>query len=162
MRGERSPCEPTPSLSPVRVSECRTRLLENLRDESVSVKAYQQRWTGPSVVLLILLATGCARPVAVDDLTMRDSNQNHWEIASLYTRQAAVFREKAEEQLNRIEVYKKLFGPDSEWVSGARLLAEFYQQQAQDWEKQAEIQLNLAKRRGQSSAEGSTQSLPRQ
>lgn len=111
--------------------------------------------------MLILLATGCVRPDTTADLTMREPNQNHWEIASFYTREAAVFREKAEEQLNRVEVYTRLFGPDSDWVTGARLLAEFYQQQAQDREKQAEIHLDLANHRGQSSTERSTQSLPR-
>jgi hypothetical protein len=84
----------------------------------------------------------------------REPSQNHWEIASFYTREAAVFREKAEEQFNRVEVYKQLFGPNSDWVTGARLMGEFYQQQAQDREKQAEIHLSLANRRGQSNLEG--------
>ena len=62
----------------------------------------------------------------------------------MYVRQAARSRELAEEQANRALVYVHLFGADSDWVSSARLLSQFYENAALEQEHQANWHLNMA------------------
>ena len=49
-----------------------------------------------------------------------------------------MFRQKADETAERAAAYGQLFGEESEWVSGARLLGEFYRQEARERERLAE------------------------
>ncbi len=44
----------------------------------------------------------------------------------------------------RVAVYERLFGSDSEWVSGARTLADFYEQAAREQERLAGKHASLA------------------
>ena len=65
----------------------------------------------------------------------------------MYVRQATRSRELAEEQANRALVYERLFGADSDWVSSARLLAQFYENSAREQEQQANWHLSMAGQR---------------
>jgi hypothetical protein len=40
-------------------------------------------------------------------------------------------------------VYERLFGPESEWVTGARLLAQYYEEAAHEAEQLARRHLKL-------------------
>ncbi len=92
---------------------------------------------------LIVLA-GCSGPRAPLALTSLDPSQDHWKIAAQYSQEASGLRQKAGELRERARVYEQLFGSDSEWVRGARLLAQFYEETARDRERQAGIHVGLA------------------
>ena len=53
-----------------------------------------------------------------------DPSEDQWRIAEYYSREAAAFRQKAEELHARVLIYARLFGAESEWVRGTRLLAQ--------------------------------------
>jgi hypothetical protein len=101
----------------------------------------------PLVLLLgFLLVSGCTRgPTAVLDPVSRDPGQDHWAIAYYYSRQAAVSRQQAEELTNREVVYERLFGRESEWVTGTRLLVQFYEEAAREEDRLADLHLELGK-----------------
>ncbi|HKO29754.1 MAG TPA: hypothetical protein VJU54_01330 [Nitrospiraceae bacterium] len=106
----------------------------------------------PVLILLVgvLLMLGCTRgPTAVLDPASRDPDQDHWAIASYYTREAAASRQQAEEMTNQAMVYERLFGRESDWVSGAKLLVQFYEEAAREQDRLADLHLELA--RGRSS-----------
>ena len=48
-----------------------------------------------------------------------------------------MFQQKADEMAERATAYRQLFGEESEWVSGARLLGEYYRQEARDRDRLA-------------------------
>lgn len=60
-------------------------------------------------------------------------------IARFYSHEAAMLREKAELLKARAVLYAGLFGAESEWVTGTRLLAEFYEDAAKERERLAGI-----------------------
>ena len=94
----------------------------------------------------VLLMLGCTRgPTTVPDLVSRDPGQDHWAIASYYTRQAVASRQQAEEMTNQAVVYERLFGRESDWVSGAKLLVQFYEEAAREQDRLADLHLELAK-----------------
>jgi hypothetical protein len=76
--------------------------------------------------------------------------QDHLKMASIYVRQAMRSRELAEEHTNRAFVYERVFGANSDWVSSARLLAQFYENSAQEQERQANWHLEMAGQRTES------------
>lgn len=86
-------------------------------------------------------------PLAPLDTTSRDPTQDHLKMASIYVNQAMRSRELAEENLNRALVYERVFGRDSDWVSSARLLAQFYENSAREQERQANWHLDMAGQR---------------
>ncbi len=98
---------------------------------------------GVFVLLLSLVTLGCARASAPLDLSSSDPSQDQWKIASYYAREAALFRSRAEELADRVAVYERLFGPDSEWVTGAKLLVEYYRNAAEERERLADLHLEL-------------------
>ncbi|HEU4686620.1 MAG TPA: hypothetical protein VFS39_19085 [Nitrospira sp.] len=104
--------------------------------------------TATLVLALALLVSACNRglPSSLDTASL-DPSQDHLKIASYYTREAALSRQKAEEQANRALVYERLFGPESDWVTGAKLLAQYYEDAARDQDRQASLHLELAGRR---------------
>lgn len=89
-------------------------------------------------------------PLAPLDTASRDPTQDHVKMASIYVRQAMRSRELAEEQSNRAVVYERVFGANSDWVSSARLLAQFYENSARDQERQANWHLEMAGQRAES------------
>ncbi len=104
--------------------------------------------TAGVLVLGLLLTAACSGGLpAPPEAGSLDSHQDHLTLASMHSREALRFRQKAEEQANRIVVYERLFGRDSDWVSGAHLLAEYYEEAAREQDRQATLHLELARRR---------------
>jgi hypothetical protein len=102
----------------------------------------------PVILIAFLLLSGCTGgSTAVLELGSQDSEQDHWAIASYYSREAAVSRQQAEEMANRVAVYERLFGPDSDWVAGTKLLVQFYEEEAREQERLADLHLELGKGR---------------
>lgn len=92
------------------------------------------------------LTLGCVRTSAPLDLNSPDLNYDQNKIASYHSREADFFRIKAQELAERVLVYQDLFGSDSEWVKGARLLEQFYEGAAQEQERLANLHFGLAGR----------------
>ena len=104
----------------------------------------------PVLVLLlgVLLMSGCTRaPTVILDPTSHDSGQDHWAIASYYSRQAAMSRQQAEEMTDRAVIYERLFGRESDWVTGTRLLEQFYEETAREQDRLADLHLELGRGR---------------
>ena len=104
----------------------------------------------PVLILLfgVLLILGCSRgPTPVLDPVSRDPGQDHWAIASYYSHQAAGSRRQAEEMTNQAMVYERLFGRESDWVAGTRLLVQFYEEAAREQDRLADLHLELARDR---------------
>jgi len=93
-----------------------------------------------------MMAAGlsCTRSPGPLDLTSQDPSQDQRKIASYHTQQAVLLRLKAEELSQRVLVYEHLFGGESEWVSGARLLVQFYEEAAKEQERLADWHLGIA------------------
>ncbi|WP_447986776.1 hypothetical protein [Nitrospira sp. Nam74] len=102
----------------------------------------------PWVVLLSSLAlyscVGFGPPL---DLSTMDPSEDQWRIAEYYSREAAGYRQKAEELHGRMLIYASLFGAESEWVNGTRLLAQSYEDAAFEHERLAEQHMKLAEGR---------------
>ena len=100
-------------------------------------------------VLLLALGVsgmnGCLASTTKEelDLTTYDPSQDHRKIAAYYSREATKLRQTSEEMSVRIAVYERLFGPESDWVSGTRLLAQSYQDAAREHELKAREHLDL-------------------
>jgi len=100
-------------------------------------------------VLLLALGVavigGCTTPTAKDELelTTADPAQDHRKIATYYRHEAAKLRQASEEMAVRITLYERLFGPTSDWVAGARLLARSYDDAANEYEQKAREHLEL-------------------
>jgi hypothetical protein len=96
------------------------------------------------LLLAIFLQPGCSGiSTAPLDMTALDPGQDHRKIAAYYRQEAVVSRQQAEELTHRAVVYERLFGPESEWVTGTRLLAQFYEEAARDEEHLARRHLEL-------------------
>jgi hypothetical protein len=101
-----------------------------------------------AAILVLLLAsfllTGCSGgPAAPLDMTALNPGHDHGKIAAFYRHEAVVSRQQAEELAHRAVVYEWLFGRESEWVTGTRLLAQFYEEAAREEEQLASRHLEL-------------------
>ena len=67
-----------------------------------------------------------------------DPSYNQTEIANYYRNQAISMREKAEAQATAAMRYEALFGREADLVSGAKSLAHYYEQTAQELERVAQ------------------------
>jgi hypothetical protein len=104
------------------------------------------------VFITCLIVTAChggpILPLAsVDTASRNDPTQDHMKMASYYVRQSMRSRELAGEQANRALVYERMFGADSDWVSSARLLSQFYENEAREQEREANYHLEMAGQR---------------
>jgi len=105
---------------------------------------------GLPVCLWALVSSGCwaqkspLEPKSPLDMTTLDPAQDHWRIATAYTHEATAMRQKAEELFKQAAHYERLFGADSEWVTGSKLLAQFYEEAARERERLAEVHVGLA------------------
>ncbi|MGH7147710.1 MAG: hypothetical protein ACREIJ_07415, partial [Nitrospiraceae bacterium] len=77
-------------------------------------------------VLCLFTAAGCAQPVATLDMTSFDPSQDQMAIVGYYRDQAMDLREKAASLAESAVRYERLFDPQSDWVSGARQLSQYY------------------------------------
>ncbi|HSB44732.1 MAG TPA: hypothetical protein VLD60_06960 [Nitrospira sp.] len=109
-----------------------------------------RKWAVVLVLSLAFSALGCIRASGPLDLTSQNPYYDQEQIASYYTREANNFKLKAQELSQRASVYEGLFGSDSEWVKGTRLLEQFYEYSAQEQERLAAEHLDIAGRERQS------------
>ena len=102
------------------------------------------RW-GVLIVLCSLTAAGCAQPIETIEMTSFDPSQDQAAIVSYYRGQAMDLREKAAAHAESVVRYERLFGPQSDWVSGALQLSQYYAAAAQDLERLAEAHAEVAR-----------------
>ena len=96
------------------------------------------------LVVSASLATGCANVTGPLELTTADPAVDQRQIARYHSREAASLRVTAQQLAERIAVYENLFGPESDWVRGTRLLEQFYESAAQEQDQLANAHLNIA------------------
>ncbi len=99
------------------------------------------------VLLLFAMAMGissCASPESID-MSSYDPSHNQAVITNYYRNQAMVMREKASAQTTAAVRYEGLFGPEADLVSGARLLAVYYEQTAKELDRLAEAHAAVAR-----------------
>jgi hypothetical protein len=106
-----------------------------------------------SIALLLALEIACMSGCTTStkeelELTTYDPMDDHQKIAAYYRLEAARFRQTAEELSMRVLLYEELFGPTSDWVTGARLLAQSYGHQAKQHEQKAHEHLQLLEEQG--------------
>ena len=96
------------------------------------------------LLLAIFLLPGCSGlSTAPLDMAAIDPDQDQKKIAAYYYQEAVVSRQQAEELTHRAVVYERLFGPESEWVTGTRLLAQFYEEAAREQDRLADLHLEM-------------------
>ena len=100
---------------------------------------------GVLIVFCLLAGTGCAQPVETIDMTSFDPSQDQLAIVGYYRGQAMDLREKAAAIAESAVRYEQLFGPQSDWVSGARQLSQYYAAAAQELERRAEAHAEVAR-----------------
>lgn len=105
--------------------------------------SHQAGW-GALIVLCVLTMAGCAQPVETIDRTSVDSLQDQIAIAGHYRAEAMALKEKAAAVAESAVRYERLFGPQSDWVSGAQQLSQYYAVAAQDLERRAEAYAEAA------------------
>lgn len=94
---------------------------------------------GVLVVFCLLAAAGCTQSVQTVDTTSFGPSQDQMTIAGYYRSEAMALKEKAAAIAESAARYERLFGPQSDWVSGARQLSQYYAVAAQDLERRAEV-----------------------
>ncbi len=75
---------------------------------------------------------GCSASPKLLDFNAAETADERRAISEFYRKEAIMFRQKADEMQERATAYRPLFGEESDWVTGARLLGEYYQQEARD------------------------------
>lgn len=110
--------------------------------------SHQAGW-GLLIILWVLVIAGCAQPVETFGTTSVDSSQDQMAIAGNYRAEAMVLKEKAAAVAESAVRYERLFGPQSDWVSGAQQLSQYYAVAAQDLERRAEAYAGSARTRRQ-------------
>ena len=89
-----------------------------------------------AIVLLTLLATACASAQRPDNTVMESPGVQDAGVLQ-YQREAQLYRDKSAALIERAALYERIFGPQSDWVTGTRMLAAFYEDEARDRERQA-------------------------
>src|SRR5689334_17375796 len=114
--------------------------------ESAAMKSMSIFRPIPSFLCLwaLLGLGGCIRPAPPLALGSMDPGQDHRKIAALYLQEAVALRQRAEEQNSRTATYEVTVGPDSEWSTGSRILAQSCENWARGRERQATLHLELA------------------
>ena len=93
---------------------------------------------GVLAVFCLLAATGCTQSVQTVGTTSFGPSQDQMTIAGYYRSEAMALKEKAALIAESAVRYEHLFGPQSDWVSGARQLSQYYAVAAQDLERRAQ------------------------
>lgn len=100
---------------------------------------------GRVMLLELCVLSGCGTPATELDLRTNDPRQDQGKIAAFHVHEAARLRQMAQDQLHRAVVYERLFGQDSDWVKGARLLAQSYADAADEQARTAERHQGVAR-----------------
>ena len=90
-----------------------------------------------------LQLAGCLDARVPLELSMLEPSPAQARIAEYHFQEAAKMRQKSEEQLERARLYEGLFGAESDWVAGSRLLARSYEEEARSHEDQGRKHLRL-------------------
>ncbi len=94
---------------------------------------------GVLILLCSLAAAGCAQPdEKIETISFGPLQEDQQIVAGYYRDEAMVLKEKAALSAESAVRYEHLFGPQSDWVSGARQLSHYYAVAAQDLERRAE------------------------
>jgi hypothetical protein len=94
-----------------------------------------------AIAMFVVCISGlqsCSASPTVHDFYAVGSTEEQRIIGEYYRSEAAMFRQKADQMDERVRAYRQLFGEESEWVSGARALGEYYLGRAQERERLAE------------------------
>jgi hypothetical protein len=91
--------------------------------------------------------SGCLDAGAPLELSTLEPSPAQAKIAEYHFREAAMMHQKSEELLERARLYEGLFGADSDWVSGSRLLAQSYEEDARSLTDLGQKHLRLADER---------------
>lgn len=100
------------------------------------------RWSWS--IVGVCAAMSCTALEAPRDLVTMDPEQDQGRIAAYYVLDAARLRQKAQELTDRAAAYELLFGRESDWARGTRLLAKFYEDTAMEQEREANRHMNLS------------------
>ena len=84
-----------------------------------------------------LTTVSCTKAGAPLSLSSQDPLHDQQHIATYYRREATLLRRKSVDVKMQAAAYERLFGRDSEWVSGARLLTQFYEEEANERDRLA-------------------------
>jgi hypothetical protein len=96
--------------------------------------------------LCVFAAAGCAQSVApIEDMASFDPSQDQMAIADSYRSEAVALKEKAAALAESVVRYEHLFGPQSDLVSGAKQLSQYYAEAAQELERRAEAHAEVAR-----------------
>ena len=79
------------------------------------------------------------------ELTSTDPSKDQYKIAQFYKQEATRLRRMAHDLSHRALVYERLFGPQSDWVEGTRLLAQSYEDAATQQERVAARHLGFVR-----------------
>lgn len=100
------------------------------------------------LILGFLLQTGCSSgPSAPLEMTTLNPGDDHETIADHYRHEARLARQQVEELASQLVAYEQLFGRESDWVSGTKLLVQFYEEVARQHDRLAEQHLKLGRER---------------
>jgi len=100
---------------------------------------------GILILLCSLAAVGCAQSVETTDTTSFGPSPDQQAIVGYYRAEAMVLEEKAAAIAESAVRYEQLFGPQSDWVSGAQQLSQYYAVAAQDLERRADAYAEAAR-----------------
>jgi len=89
------------------------------------------------LTLVVTLEWGCSGGGRELNLVSYSSSVDQRLIADYYQQEAGRLRQRADELNARLEMYERMFGNGSDWVSGTRLLAESYRHAAEEHERLA-------------------------
>lgn len=100
------------------------------------------------IILGLLVQFGCSSGLTAPlEMTTLNPGDDHQTVARHYRHEANLSRQQVEELSNQAAAYEPLFGQESDWVSGTRLLVQFYQELAREQDRLAELHMNLGKDR---------------
>lgn len=91
----------------------------------------------PFCCFWMISVISCARTQEPLTLDAHDLSHDGRKIAAYHANQAEVMRRKAEDISEQATAYERLFGVESEWVAGARLLSQYYAEEAKEQEQLA-------------------------
>lgn len=98
------------------------------------------------LLLGFLLQAGCSSgPSAPLEMTTLNPGDDHEAIAHHYHHEAQLARQQVEELASQLVAYEQLFGQESDWVSGTRLLVQFYEEVAREQDRLAEQHFKLGR-----------------
>jgi hypothetical protein len=97
------------------------------------------------ITLCLFAWSGCAQSLEKVDTISFGPEQDQQAIAGYYRDEAMVLKEKASLIAESAVRYESLFGSQSDWVSGARQLSQYYAAAAQELERRADAHAEVAR-----------------